>query len=159
MIGDYSIMDWVALGTIGTLLGVFVPLYLDNKSLKREIELLSNEHDVLTEKLSSEHKGIKEDTSYMADQMKDERRAREALYQNSSRAKEILETMDMMKEVVFQNAELNAQVFDLKAQNKMLIDQQEMDYQKLLGVIKGFENRLSEFEGMKDLKTVRTHPL
>ena len=49
--------------------------------------------------------------------MLDEKKARENLYHNTSHAKEILDTMDLMKEVINQNAELHAEVYDLKIEN------------------------------------------
>lgn len=41
--------------------------------------------------------------------------------ENISRAKEILETMDMMREVVLQNAQLNKEIAALKVENRELM--------------------------------------
>ncbi|MFS1664112.1 hypothetical protein [Streptococcus sp. zg-JUN1979] len=154
MLGDYSIMDLVTLGSIiaaiGTLLGAGVSiknLISDNKALKENLdaipqtissgnaslseklvserEVLSKESEVLYQKviderkiLSRENRSIKDDTDYLVKQSLKEEMARENLYKNTERAKEILETMDMMKEVVLKNAFLNEEVSDLKTQLK-----------------------------------------
>ena len=117
-------------------------------SLSKE---LSKDHASLSEKhnwLSEEHKSIKEDTKYISDEMKLEKMARESLYNNSSRAKEILETMDMMKEVILQNAQLNAEVSELKVKNQELSQtrKEAADFKELLGAIKSFERKLASVE-------------
>ena len=138
MLGDYSIMDWVTLGgvltTIGAIIGTVAKLTGDNRALMREIEFLAKENEKLSQGLfqkvssereiiSKENDSIKKDTDYIAKEFLKEQMAREALYKNTDRAKEILETMDMMKEVVMQNAQLNATVIQLKVENQELLHQ------------------------------------
>ena len=103
---------------------------------------LLKSHDSLSKELSKEHQSIKEDTKYISDEMKYEKMARESLYKNSSRAKEILETMDMMKEVILQNAQLNAEVSELKVKNQELSQARK----ELLSAINGFERKLALVE-------------
>ena len=121
MIEGYSIMDWLTLSgvvaTIGAIIGVLITNSRDNKGL-------SKEHDGLAEKI-----------------------ARQSLYQNTSRAKEILETIDIMEEVVHQNAALHAEISDLKVKNQELLDRKQSDNSsKLLHVINQFDRKLGEFE-------------
>ncbi|MEY8462190.1 hypothetical protein [Streptococcus merionis] len=174
-------MDWVTLGTIvanvAVLLGVFVQLVRDNKSLSNELGSLSKEHDSLLkehERLSKEHadiqnkvvlerkivsrdtQSIKEDTKYISDEMKLEKMAREKLYQNSSRAKEILETVDMMKEIVLQNAQLHEEVLKLKLENQDLVQSQDDEKQlNLFMTIERFERQLVGFESYKDTEEIQ----
>ena len=121
----------------------------------KEHDGLSKEHTGLTnaisgvsrkvsdecEQLSKEHYSIKNDTRYIRNEMLREEKARENLYNNTSRAKEILETMDMMKEVVIQNSKLNAEVAELKVKIQKLLVQKDDKYSKLLDAIGRF-NRL-----------------
>ena len=173
MIGEFSIMDWITLGGILTaiagVLGGAAALWniiRDNKALSKGQEVLleelskgrdslskelSKDHASLSEKhnwLSKEHKSIKEDTKYISDEMKLEKMARKSLYKNSSRAKEILETMDMMKEVILQNAQLNAEVSELKVKNQELSQtrKEAADFEELVGAINGFERKLASVE-------------
>lgn len=181
MLGDYSTMDWVTLGgvvtTVGGILGVLITNSRDNKALSKEHDALSKEHSSLSQEhdrlfttlsvvkddLSKEHSSLKADTQYIRDEMLTEKMARESLYQNTSRAKEILETMDMMKEVVMQNARLNAEVSDLKVRNQellvknqeLLVKQQTSDSAKLLAAIGRFENRLADFERYRESEEIR----
>lgn len=174
MIGEFSIMDWITLGGILTavagVLGGAAALWniiRDNKALSKDHEVLSNEisknHGSLSNKisesrvllsneLSKEHQSIKEDTKYISDEMKYEKMARESLYKNSSRAKEILETMDMMKEVILQNAQLNAEVFELKVKNQELSQAQKKatDSKELLSAINRFEKKLASVEADRE---------
>ncbi len=164
MLGEYSIMDWVTLGTVvanvAVILGVIVQLYRDNKALSRELEMLSKEHEGLLkehESLSKEHQEIKKDTTYISDELKLEKMARKQLYKNTSRAKEILDTMDMMKEVVLQNAQLNSEISVLKAKNQELIQSQNSDsLEKLCRLIQGFNRQLSELERHNESEEIRT---
>ena len=122
------------LTTIASLVGIAIKLARDNSGLKAEMKALSKEREMEHASLSSEHKGlssehkglssdhrglskehdalskehdsIKKDTEYISDEMKYEKMARENLYKNSTKAKEILETMDLMKEVVLQKSRL-----------------------------------------------------
>ena len=138
MIGDYSIMDWITLGgiltTVASLVGIAIKLARDNSGLKAEMKALSKEREMEHDSLSSEHRAlskehdalskehasIKKDTEYISDEMKYEKEARKNLYKNSSRAKEILETMDLMKEVVLENSRLNEEITRLKVENQEL---------------------------------------
>ena len=128
MIGDYSIMDWVTLGgiltTVASLVGIAIKLARDNSGLKAEMKALSKEREMEHDRLSSEHSGlskdhasIKKDTEYISDEMKQEKMAREILYRNTTKAREILDTMDLMKEVVLQNSKLTQEVTRLKVEN------------------------------------------
>lgn len=183
MIGDYSIMDWVTLGGIGTVaatvLGTLVKLSRDNRNLLSEFKMLSKEHEALSQEhtalskeygalskehdslskehssLSKEHQSIKKDTEYISDEMKFEKMAREKLYENSGRAKEILETMDLMKEVVLQNAQLSKEVADLKVENKELMQLQAQDLAKLKSTISKFSSQLSAFEDYRESEEIQ----
>lgn len=167
-------MDWITLGGILTavagVLGGTAALWniiRDNKALSKDHEVLSNKiskshdslskgfsesRDLLSKELSKEHQSIKEDTKYISDEMKYEKMARESLYKNSSRAKEILETMDMMKEVILQNAQLNAEVFELKVKNQELSQARKKatDSKELLSAIKRFESQLASVEEYRE---------
>jgi len=167
MIGEFSIMDWITLGGILTavagVLGGAAALWniiRDNEALSKDHESLSNKiskihdslskrlsksHDSLSKELSKEHQSIKEDTKYISDEMKYEKMARESLYKNSSRAKEILETMDMMKQ-------LNAEVSELKVKNQELSQarKEATDSKELLSAINRFERKLASVEADRE---------
>ena len=172
MIGDYSIMDWVTFGgivaTIASLVGIAIKLARDNSGLKAEMKALSKEremehdslskehdslskeHDSLSKEhdsLSKEHASIKKDTEYISDEMKYEKMARENLYKNSTKAKEILETIDLMKEVVFQNSRLTEEVTRLKVENQELSKSKEnKELDKVLRVLGRIEGQLASLE-------------
>ena len=158
MIGDYSIMDWVTFGgivaTIASLVGIAIKLARDNSGLKAEMKALSKEREMEHERLSKEHDGlykdhlsIKNDTEYISDEMKYEKMARENLYKNSSRAKEILETMDLMKEVVLQNSRLHKEVTRLTVANQELSKPKEnKELDKVLRVLGRIEGQLASLE-------------
>ena len=180
MIGEFSIMDWITLGGILTavagVLGGAAALWniiRDNEALSKDHEVLSNKiskshyslsqrlsesRDLLSKELSKEHQSIKEDTKYISDEMKYEKMARKSLYKNSSRAKEILETMDMMKEVILQNAQLNAEVSELKVKNQELSQarKEATDSEKLLSAINRFKRKLAEFEEYGETEEIRS---
>ncbi len=177
MIGDYSIMDWVTFGgivaTIASLVGIAIKLARDNSGLKAEMKALSKEREMEHDSLSNEHDGlskehasIKEDTRYISDEMKYEKMARENLYKNSSRAKEILETMDLMKEVVLQNSKLTQEVtrlkvenFDLSSSNSQLDSQLCKVYpllRKIHGQLASLEDYCSTEEAQTLLKRVES---
>lgn len=138
MIEEYSIMDWITfsgiVATIASLVGIAIKLARDNSGLKAEMKALSKEREMEHDSLSSEHRGlskehdglskehasIKKDTEYISDEMKQEKMAREILYQNTTKAREILDTMDLMKEVVLQNSKLTQEVTRLKVENLAL---------------------------------------
>lgn len=135
MIEEYSIMDWITfsgiVATIASLVGIAIKLARDNSGLKAEMKALSKEREMEHDSLSSEHIGlskehdclsqehasIKKDTEYISDEMKQEKMMREILYQNTTKAREILDTMDLMKEVVLQNSKLTQEVTRLKVEN------------------------------------------
>lgn len=135
MIEEYSIMDWITfsgiVATIASLVGIAIKLARDNSGLKAEMKALSKEREMEHDSLSSEHSGlskehdrlsqehasIKKDTEYISDEMKQEKMMREILYQNTTKAREILDTMDLMKEVLLQNSKLTQEVTRLKVEN------------------------------------------
>lgn len=181
MIGDYSIMDWVTLGgiltTVASLVGISIKLARDNSGLKAEMKALSKEremeheslskehsalskeHDGLSKEhdgLSKEHASIKKDTEYISDEMKYEKMARENLYKNSTRAKEILETIDLMKEVVLQNSRLTEEVTRLKVENQELSKpKQNNELDKVLRILGRIEGQLASLEGYRSTEEVQ----
>lgn len=181
MIGDYSIMDWVTFGgivaTIASLVGIAIKLARDNNGLKAEMKALSKEremeheslskehsalskeHDGLSKEhdvLSKEHASIKKDTEYISDEMKYEKMARENLYKNSTKAKEILETMDLMKEVVLQNSRLTEEVTRLKVENQELSKpKQNNELDKVLRILGRIEGQLASLEGYRSTEEVQ----
>lgn len=180
MIGDYSFMDLATFLTViialaGVIGGIFKNSR-DTKAILREFTAQSKEHNDLSkehtsltntisgvsrnvseerEQLSKEHYSIKDDTRYIRDEMLVEKKARENLYQSTTRAKEILETMDMMKEVVIQNSKLNAEVAELKVKNQKLLVQKDDKYSKLLDAIVRFKTQLAEFEMYGESEDIR----
>lgn len=181
MIGDYSIMDWVTFGgiltTIASLVGIAIKLARDNSGLKAEMKALSKEREMEHASLSSEHKGlssdhrglskehdalskehasIKKDTEYISDEMKYEKMARENLYKNSTKAKEILETMDLMKEVVLQNSRLTEEVGRLTVENQELSKpKQNNELDKVLRILGRIEGQLASLEGYRGTEEVQ----
>lgn len=167
MIGDYSIMDWVTFGgivaTIASLIGIAIKLARDNSGLKAEMKALSKEREMEHDSLSNEHDGlskehasIKEDTRYISDEMKYEKMARENLYKNSSRAKEILETMDLMKEVVLQNSRLHKEITRLTVANQELSKpKQNNELDKVLRILGRIEGQLASLEGYRGTEEVQ----
>lgn len=166
MIGDYSFMDLATFLTViialaGVIGGIFKNSR-DTKAILREFTAQSKEHDTLSEKIENESSGLKEktssikaDTMYICDELKLEQKARENLYENTTRAKEILETMDVMKEVVIQNSKLNAEVAELKVKNQKLLVQKDDKYSKLLDAIGRFKTQLAEFEMYGESEDIR----
>ena len=181
MIGDYSIMDWVTFGgivaTIASLVGIAIKLARDNSGLKAEMKALSKEREMEHDSLSSEHRGlssehrnlskehdalskehasIKKDTEYISDEMKYEKMARENLYKNSTRAKEILETMDFMKEVVLQNSRLHDEVTRLTVANQEISKpKQNNELDKVLRILGRIEGQLASLEGYRSTEEVQ----
>ena len=167
MIEEYSIMDWVTfsgiVATIASLVGIAIKLARDNSGLKAEMKALSKEremeHDSLSKEhdaLSKEHASIKKDTEYISDEMKYEKEARKNLYKNSSRAKEILETMDLMKEVVLQNSRLHEEVTRLTLANQELSKpKQNNELDKVLRILGRIEGQLASFEGYRGTEEVQ----
>ena len=158
MIEGYSFMDWVTLGgiltTVASLVGIAIKLARDNSGLKAEMKALSKEREMEHDRLSNEHDGlskehasIKKDTEYISDEMKYEKMARENLYKNSTKAKEILETMDLMKEVVFQNSSLTEEVTRLKVENQELSKpKKNKELDKVLRILGRIEGQLASLE-------------
>ena len=167
MIEEYSIMDWVTLSgivaTIASLVGIAIKLARDNSGLKAEMKALSKEremeHDSLSKEhdsLSKEHASIKKDTEYISDEMKYEKMARENLYKNSTKAKEILETMDLMKEVVLQNSRLHEEVTRLTVANQELSKPKEnKELDKVLRILGRIEGQLASLEGYRSTEEVQ----
>lgn len=187
MIEEYSIMDWITfsgiVATIASLVGIAIKLARDNSGLKAEMKALSKEremeHDSLSKEhialskehdsLSKEHASIKKDTEYISDEMKQEKMAREILYQNTTKAREILDTMDLMKEVVLQNSKLTQEVtrlkvenFDLSSSNSQLDSQLCKVYpllRKIHGQLASLEDYCSTEEAQTLLKRVESELL
>lgn len=155
MLGDYSTMDWVTLGgivtTIGAVLMLVITTLRDNKAVLREFEVQSKEHG----ELSKEHNSIKVDTTYICDELKLEKIARKDLYENTTRAKEILETIDIMREVVIQNSKLNVEVAELKIKNQNLLDRENDKYSQLNNAINRFKSQLAEYESYGESEDIR----
>ena len=174
MIEEYSIMDWVTfsgiVATIASLVGIAIKLARDNSGLKAEMKAmskeremehdnLSKEHDSLSKEhdsLSKEHASIKKDTEYISDEMKYEKMARENLYKNSTRAKEILETMDLMKEVVLQNSRLHEEVTRLTVANQEPSKpKQNNELDKVLRILGRIEGQLASLEDYRGTEEVQ----
>lgn len=174
MIEGYSFMDWVTFGgvltTIASLVGIAIKLARDNSGLKAEMKALSKEREMEHDSLSSEHRGlskehdalskehasIKKDTEYISDEMKYEKMARENLYKNSTKAKEILETMDLMKEVVLQNSRLTEEVGRLTVENQELSKpKQNNELDKVLRILGRIEGQLASLEGYRGTEEVQ----
>lgn len=177
-------MDWITfsgiVATIASLVGIAIKLARDNSGLKAEMKALSKEremeHDSLSKEhialskehdsLSKEHASIKKDTEYISDEMKQEKMAREILYQNTTKAREILDTMDLMKEVVLQNSKLTQEVtrlkvenFDLSSSNSQLDSQLCKVYpllRKIHGQLASLEDYCSTEEAQTLLKRVES---
>ena len=167
MIEEYSIMDWITfsgiVATIASLVGIAIKLARDNSGLKAEMKALSKEREMEHDRLSSEHSGlskehasIKKDTEYISDEMKYEKEARKNLYKNSSRAKEILETMDFMKEVVLQNSKLHKEVTRLTVANQELSKpKQNNELDKVIRILGRIEGQLASLEGYRGTEEVQ----
>ena len=172
------------LTTIASLVGIAIKLARDNSGLKAEMKALSKEREMEHDSLSSEHRGlssehrglssehrglskehdtlskehasIKKDTEYISDEMKYEKEARRNLYKNSSRAKEILETMDLMKEVVLQNSRLHEEVTRLTVANQELSKpKQNNELDKVLRILGRIEGQLASLEGYRGTEEVQ----
>jgi archaellum component FlaG (FlaF/FlaG flagellin family) len=156
---DYTIMDWVTLGGIATVIvaivGVIITAFRDTKALSKEHETLtdklSKEHEVLANELSKENESIKDDTKEIRDTMLEEKNARKNLYKNTTRAKEIPNTIDITKEVVEKNAELNNELSDLKVENAKIKSENSIEYfRTLLSSLESISNGLSKAKNSKD---------
>lgn len=168
--------DWTVLLTI--ILGLLVLLWREtakSKNLVAKIDGLekailekhenlgsdvSGDYKNLGTKISSEHMTIKKDTKSVYDMMLEEKQNRAALYENTTEAKKILDTIDIMREVVQKNAILNQEVSQLQLENQqLLIDKQSANSHfnnKFLAALKSFENKLSQFESYRETEEIRT---
>lgn len=61
--------------------------------------------------------------------------------------------MDMMKEAVMQNAQLNATITQLEVKNQELINQNH-EIQRTLGVLNNASHQLSTLEGSRDSEKI-----
>ena len=157
MLDEYAMIALVTLDgfliIIVLLLGAFVKLEGYILSLKQEIEFLSKDNKMLFQSLSKENDSIKKSIDSIAKEFLKEQMARENLYKNTDRAKEILETMDMMKEAVMQNAQLNATITQLEVKNQELINQNH-EIQRMLGALNNVSHQLSTLEGSRDSEKI-----
>lgn len=170
MIGDYSIIDWVSLigifVTIALLVGIVIKQARNNSSLKVEVESLLKEQEIELHRLSKECASIKKDTKYIYDRMVQEKLLREILYQNTPKAREILDKMDLMKEVVLQNSTLTQEVTRLEVENSSLsssnseLDSQLCElsllFRKIHGRLDSLESYCNTEETQALLKSVRS---
>lgn len=117
-------MDWVIVSgivvVIVLLVGILIKLVRDNSVLKFEMKALADEVYLGNNRLFKYYASIKKDTKYIYDRMVQEKLLREILCQNTTKAREILDTMDLMKEVVLQNSILTQEVTRLKLENSDL---------------------------------------
>ncbi|HHI9514566.1 TPA: hypothetical protein ACQALL_001169 [Streptococcus agalactiae] len=111
---------------------------------------LKSEREITTKETVS----IKHDTKFLYDEMLEERTSRRNLYQNVSNAREVLKTVDIMRETILQNTKLEYQnqelslkvnsleekVIDLSNQSK------NEEISKLRSSIRSFESQLARFE-------------
>ena len=153
MIDKVSIIDWVTLigifVTIALLVGITIKSARDNIGLKVEVELLLKEQEIELHRLSKESASIKKDTKYIYDRMVQEKLLREILYQNTPKAREILDKMDLMKEVLLQNSTLTQEVTRLEVENSSLSSSNsELDGQlcKLSLLLRKIHGRLDSLE-------------
>lgn len=177
MIGEYTIMDWVTLlaiiasiaTTIISIVGAVIKNSRDTNAILREFKAQSTEHEGIKselnripqtvfgerQELSKEHQDIKKDTAYVRDELLAEKMARQNLYHNTSRAKEILDTMDMMKEVIHQNSQLTIENTALKTEKKALTKTQKQT-EELMALIYQFDRRLSNVEEYSETEEIRS---
>lgn len=148
-------MDWVIVSgivvVIALLVGILVKLVRDNSSLKVEVKALADEVNLGNNRLFKYYASIKKDTKYIYDRMVQEKLLREILCQNTTKAREILDTMDLMKEVVLQNSTLTQEVtrlevenFDLSSSNSKL-DSQLCEVYPLIRKIHGQLDSLESY--------------
>ncbi|HGK8169986.1 TPA: hypothetical protein ACJ66C_001661, partial [Streptococcus pyogenes] len=138
MNGEISFMDWVGIGSIVTLICVLIKSYWDNEGIKERFNSLSKEQnnlkDAIEKLINDKHQilingngnlltnlksereittketvSIKHDTKFIYDEILEERTSRRNLYQNVSNASEVLKTIDIMRETIVQNANLEVQ--------------------------------------------------
>lgn len=121
-------------------------------NIKSEREITTRETDL-----------IKHDTQFVYDVMRDEKNARLNLYQNVSNASEVLKTIDIMRETIVQNANLEVQnqMLGLKVSSleEKIVDLSNQpkneEISKLRSSIDGFQRRLAEFEGYSESEEIQ----
>lgn len=121
-------------------------------NIKSEREITTRETDL-----------IKHDTQFVYDVMRDEKNARLNLYQNVSNASEVLKTIDIMRETIVQNTNLEVQnqMLGLKVSSleEKIVDLSNQpkneEISKLRSSIDGFQRRLAEFEGYSESEEIQ----
>ncbi|AYG01312.1 hypothetical protein [Lactococcus allomyrinae] len=167
-IGELLKANWQVLLVVLIMLLVWNGVQLvKNQKLSKEIKALKQEildrhknlgssvsgkYKNLGEQISDEHRSIKKDTESVHNMMLLEKQNREKLYNNTSRAKEILETIDVMKEVVNKNAQLSQEVAVLTLKNETYA---KNDSNRMLNALRRFEGMLSQFEDFKETEGIR----
>lgn len=183
MNGEISFMDWVGIGSIATLICVLIKSYWDNEGIKERFNSLSKEQnnlkDAIEKLINEKHQilikgngnlltnlksereittketvSIKHDTKFIYDEMLEERTSRRNLYQNVSNASEVLKTIDIMRETIVQNANLevqNQQLFlKVNSLEEKIVDLSNQpkneEISKLRSSIRSFESQLARFE-------------
>ncbi|MFI3614478.1 hypothetical protein VBG66_01310 [Streptococcus uberis] len=183
MNGEISFMDWVGIGSIATLICVLIKSYWDNEGIKERFNSLSKEQNNLKEAIeklindkhqilinrngnlltnlksereitTKETASIKHDTKFIYDEILEERTSRRNLYQNVSNASEVLKTIDIMRETIIQNANLevqNQQLFlKVNSLEEKIVDLSNQpkneEISKLRSSIRSFESQLARFE-------------
>lgn len=183
MNGEISFMDWVGIGSIATLICVLIKSYWDNEGIKERFNSLSKEQNNLKEAIeklindkhqilingngnlltnlksereitTKETASIKHDTKFIYDEILEERTSRRNLYQNVSNASEVLKTIDIMRETIVQNANLevqNQQLFlKINSLEEKIVDLSNQpkneEISKLRSTIRSFESQLARFE-------------
>lgn len=183
MNGEISFMDWVGIGSIVTLICVLIKSYWDNEGIKERFNSLSKEQnnlkDAIENLINDKHQilingngnlltnlksereittketvSIKHDTKFIYDEILEERTSRRNLYQNVSNASEVLKTIDIMRETIVQNANLevqNQQLFlKVNSLEEKIVDLSNQpkneEISKLRSSIRSFESQLARFE-------------
>ncbi|BCK50207.1 hypothetical protein SDSE159_14640 [Streptococcus dysgalactiae subsp. equisimilis] len=183
MNGEISFMDWVGIGSIVTLICVLIKSYWDNEGIKERFNSLSKEQnnlkDAIEKLINDKHQilingngnlltnlksereittketvSIKHDTKFIYDEILEERTSRRNLYQNVSNASEVLKTIDIMRETIVQNANLevqNQQLFlKVNSLEEKIVDLSNQpkneEISKLRSSIRSFESQLARFE-------------
>lgn len=168
--------DWTVLLVI--IIAILVSIWQtsrSNKELREDLKDVRGDLNNVREELRTVHflrddikhsqekndvakVSIKGDTKPTYLMLLEEKSNREKLYDNTSRAKEILDTMDLMREVVNQNAKLNQEVAKLEVKNEKLSHKQKNESnqrsKELLGALRRFEIQLSEFENYKEASRI-----
>ncbi|WP_367783331.1 hypothetical protein AB1395_09640 [Streptococcus pluranimalium] len=180
MVGDYTAMDWASIGAItGIVLTSGVAILVnsrDNNRMLDKIDGLSKKYDDLSDTIMDlsktqhsslltkandssnlileKNQSVKDDTTYIKDEMLYEKKSRESLYNSVSNADEVLAKLDFLRETIIQmqalhekNEDLKSEIVDLKISNKSLSNQLDnQNVGRLIGDIQRFRNQLSEFE-------------